>query len=140
MKKSVLLSLTVLFAISASAQETYDALRFSTPDLNGSARYVGMGGALSALGGDVAAMSSNPAAIGLFSKSDASFTGSVVFGNGGVLGHDGTRASIDNGGIVLSSIIKDGDQGLLRVNYGVNFKKNKNYLYNLSKDINFLSG
>ena len=140
MKKSVLLSLTVLFAISASAQETYDALRFSTPDLNGSARYVGMGGALSALGGDVAAMSSNPAAIGLFSKSDASFTGSVVFGNGGVLGHDGTRASIDNGGIVLSSIIKDGDQGLLRVNYGVNFKKNNNYLYNLSKDINFLSG
>lgn len=141
MKKSVLLTLTTLLAISASAQETYDALRFSTSDLNGSARYVGMGGALSALGGDVATMSSNPAAIGLFSKSDASFTGSVVFGSGGTLGHDGTRASIDNGGIVLSSIVKEStDKGLIRVNYGVNYKKNKNYLYNLDTGIEHLNG
>lgn len=140
MKKSVLLALTTMFAISASAQETYDAMRFSTPDLNGSARYVGMGGALSALGGDVATMSSNPAAIGLFSKSDASFTGSVLFGASGTLGHEGTRASIDNGGVVLSSIVNESGKGLVRVNYGVNYKKNKNYLYNLDTDIAHLNG
>ena len=130
MKKSVLLTLMTLFAINAWSQETYDAMRFATSDLNGSARYVGMGGALSALGGDVAVMSDNPAAIGLFSKSDASFTVSGVFGSKGTMGHDGGRASIDNGGIVLSSIVKESSgTGLLRVNYGVNFKKKHNYLY-----------
>ena len=141
MKKSVLLTLMTLFAINAWSQETYDAMRFATSDLNGSARYVGMGGALSALGGDVAVMSDNPAAIGLFSKSDASFTVSGVFGSKGTMGHDGGRASIDNGGIVLSSIVKESSgTGLLRVNYGVNFKKKHNYLYNLDKDIAHLNG
>lgn len=141
MKKSIIFSFATIFAIGVSAQETYDALRFSTSDLNGSARYVGMGGALSALGGDVAAMASNPAAIGLFSKSDASFTFSTVFGSKGTLGHDGVRGSIDNCGIVLSSeVTGSSDNGLIRVNYGVNFKKRKNYFYNLDTDIAHLNG
>jgi hypothetical protein len=60
------------------AQDTYDAARFASSDLNGTARYVGMGGVLSALGGDISVMSSNPAGTALFRKSEASLTLGVV--------------------------------------------------------------
>jgi hypothetical protein len=51
--------LAALACGSAGAQNQYDAATFATGDLNGTARYVGMGGALGALGGDVSTMSSN---------------------------------------------------------------------------------
>ncbi len=37
----------------ATAQETYENANIATGDLNGTARYVGMGGAMDALGADI---------------------------------------------------------------------------------------
>ena len=56
--------LTSLVSVVAFGQDIYKVADLSTVDLNGTARYVGMGGAMSALGGDLSTMSSNPAAIG----------------------------------------------------------------------------
>ena len=53
----------------AAAQETYDNAQLATTDLNGTARYVGMGGAMDALGADLSTISTNPAGIGLFRSS-----------------------------------------------------------------------
>lgn len=62
-------------AMSAMAQNTYtNATIASTSDVIGTARYVGMGGALGALGADMSAISSNPASIGLYRKNDISLT------------------------------------------------------------------
>ena len=47
------------------AQNPYDNENYMPTDLMGTARYVGMGGALGALGADISAISANPAAIGL---------------------------------------------------------------------------
>ena len=55
-----------LLTMPAFAQETYENSRIADTDLNGTARYVGMGGALEALGADLSTMSSNPAGIGLY--------------------------------------------------------------------------
>ena len=44
-------------SLSAIAQETYENARISDNDLNGTARYVGMGGAMDALGADISTMS-----------------------------------------------------------------------------------
>ena len=52
---------------TASAQNAYDAEKLLGNDLNGTARFVGMGGAMGALGGDISVISSNPAGIGYFS-------------------------------------------------------------------------
>lgn len=58
----------------AMAQETYESANIATQDLNGTARYVGMGGAMEALGADISTINSNPAGIGLFRKSSVSMS------------------------------------------------------------------
>ena len=47
---------------------------FSRNDGNGSARFVAMGGAFGAIGGDVTAMTINPAGISIFNRSNTSIT------------------------------------------------------------------
>ena len=66
--------IAVAGTMSMMAQETYENAKLVTPDLNGTARYVGMGGALEALGADISTMGSNPAGIGMFRKSNASLS------------------------------------------------------------------
>ena len=70
MKKLLLVGL-LLSSLSALAQETYMNAQLATEDLNGTARYVGMGGAMEALGGDLSTIATNPAGIGLFRSSQA---------------------------------------------------------------------
>lgn len=67
------IALTAL-TVPAMAQETYESANIATPDLNGTARYVGMGGAMEALGADISTINTNPAGIGLFRKSSVSMT------------------------------------------------------------------
>lgn len=91
----------------AFGQNEVDALRYSTYNLNGTARYIGMGGAFGALGGDMSAISVNPAGLAIYRRSEfglsLGFTGaqsssiyenstatnsnfSVGFGNIGMVG------------------------------------------------------
>lgn len=56
------------------AQNEMDAFRFSHLDLNGSARSMSMGGAFGALGGDMSAMSHNPAGVGVYRSSEVQAT------------------------------------------------------------------
>lgn len=133
MKK--LLIITSLAAVSSAmmGQDMFEAINYATKDLNGTARYVGMGGALGALGGDISLMSSNPAGTGLYRRSDAAFTFSGVFGAKGVLGHDGSRMSLDNGGALVSL---ESDEGNLRnINFGINYVKKNNFLFNQDTEI-----
>ncbi len=138
MNKIFLFSMMIASATTAVAQNSYDAYNIASSDLNGTARYVGMGGALSALGGDVSVMGTNPAGTAMYRKSEAAFTLSGVFADDGVLGHDGTRASIDNAGVVVALPV---DEGTLNyVNFGFNYHKNKNFLQNISTGIDHLDG
>ena len=60
MKNKVIVTACALLAMTtASAQNAYDAEKLLGNDLNGTARFVGMGGAMGALGGDISVMSSN---------------------------------------------------------------------------------
>ena len=73
MKNKVIVTACTLLAMAtASAQNAYDAEKLLGNDLNGTARFVGMGGAMGALGGDISVMSSNPAGIGIFRSNDVS--------------------------------------------------------------------
>ena len=66
MKTKYIFLFAALTALTVNAQTQYDAFRFSESELNGTARFVGMGGAMGALGADISVMSTNPAGIGLF--------------------------------------------------------------------------
>ena len=52
--KAILLS---FFTVSVNAQSLKDVIRYSTPNLTGTARFTAMGGAFGALGGDLSAQS-----------------------------------------------------------------------------------
>ena len=137
--RTILLASAMMTTGAIMAQDSYDAANFATKDLNGTARYVGMGGALGALGGDISVMATNPAGTAMFRKTDAAVTMSGVFSDKGQLGHDGSRMSIDNAGIVVSMPTDDGSS-LKYVNFGANYVKARNYLGNLNTDISNLLG
>ncbi len=74
MKKLCLLFIGVLSMSTIYAQEIGDAVRFSQDEIQGSARFRALSGAFGALGGDMSAVSLNPAGSAVFSRSHASFT------------------------------------------------------------------
>ena len=136
----LLLSMFIAAASSSSAQDSYDAQTLSQSDLNGTSRFVGMGGALGALGGDISVMGTNPAGTGLYRKSDAAFTISGVFAGDGAMGHDGSRMSFDQGGLLVAfDMDNPSGQGLQYVNFGVNYQKKRNFLSNLHTSIGGLN-
>ncbi|MCM1309463.1 MAG: hypothetical protein NC301_00370 [Bacteroides sp.] len=75
MRKDIFLiaSLTVC-AASLRAQDAVDLFTFSESQLRGTARYMSMGGAFGALGGDISTLTQNPAGIGVYRSSDISAT------------------------------------------------------------------
>ena len=69
MKKLFMMAALIVSTMPMAAQETYENAKIATEDLNGTARYVGMGGAMEALGADISTIGTNPAGIGLFRHS-----------------------------------------------------------------------
>ncbi len=65
-----------LFFFNKIFAQTYaeSAVQLSRLSINGSARYQGIGGAQTALGGDIGSITGNPAGLGFFQKSEFSVT------------------------------------------------------------------
>lgn len=76
--KHIFFASMLMASMTAAAQETYQDAKLAAPQLTGTARYVGMGGAMEALGADISTISSNPAGIGLFRKSQVTLTAGVI--------------------------------------------------------------
>lgn len=137
----ILLTAILGIAGTAYAQDSYDAQTMANSDLNGTARFVSMGGALSALGGDVSVMSTNPAGTAMYRKSDAAITISELFTDKGAMGHDSYRMSLDQGGVVIAfDMDNPTSKGLQFVNFGVNYQKKRNFFTNQLTYIPNLNG
>lgn len=128
----ITLGVIAMTVSAAMAQTQYDAARYVGSELNGTARFVGMGGAMSALGADISVIGTNPAGIGLFRSHDVS----VSFGfnknqtesnlEGVMMKDDRTRASFDQAGFVYST--KIGNKTDLRyLNFAFNYHKAANF-------------
>lgn len=74
MKKLHLLFIAGLSMSSIMAQDITDAIRYSQDDIQGTARFRAMSGAFGALGGDMSAISINPAGSSIFTTSHASLS------------------------------------------------------------------
>ncbi len=108
MKKTIITASLCAITAMATAQETYESAQLATEDLNGTARYIGMGGAMEALGADISTINSNPAGIGMFRKSWAGLSGGVTMQSGntytGTTDKDGkTNADFNQAGFVYST-------------------------------------
>ena len=74
MKRFNLLFIGVLSMSYISAQDISDAITYSQDEVQGTARFRGMSGAFVALGGDLSAVSINPAGAAIFNTSGGAFT------------------------------------------------------------------
>lgn len=128
MKRRYILALSALTLCGGlSAQDIYKVEALSGSDLNGTARFVGMGGAMNALGADLSTIGTNPAAIGLYRRNDVALTGSATIQpNGQSMAEiDKARGSFDQAGFVYAC--KLGGSGLRFINFAFNYQKRKNF-------------
>ncbi|MEJ7647241.1 MAG: long-chain fatty acid transporter [Chryseolinea sp.] len=77
---AIILCGILLLAISTGHAQTYveSALLFSQTKVGGSSRIQAMGGSQTALGGDYSSAFSNPAGLGMFNRSEVTFTPAVT--------------------------------------------------------------
>ena len=130
--KYMFMAFSAILVMPVAAQETYENAKVITEDLNGTARYVGMGGATDALGADISTISTNPAGIGLFRHNKVEATAGMVTQQDAAKysGGDATNLSFDQIGVVLTT---KGSNGSF-LNFAFNFHKSKNFDYILSAD------
>lgn len=123
--KKLIVGAILLTGLSAYAQETYNNAIIATEDLNGTARYVGMGGAMEALGADISTISTNPAGVGMFRRSQVSLSAGLVSQANAAKSayNDATNASFDQIGGVWSQRV--GRTSFL--NIGFNYHKSRNF-------------
>jgi hypothetical protein len=129
----ILATCTLIFG-----QSHVDALRYSQPIIGGTARYVAMGGAFGALGGDFSSLSHNPAGLAVYRGSE--FTFSPEFNiNTTTTRYFGQQVTDSKFTINLNNLGYVGsyknDNGELKyVNFGIGYNKvanfNKSYTIN----------
>ena len=135
MKKIALFSV-LLFCNVSYAQNTYDNALLSTPILNGTARYVGMGGAVDALGADLSVISTNPAGIGLFRSSHAKLTfgmASQQEAPSGVSGNS-TYPTFDQAGFVYS--IRNSSSSFINIAFNYHKESDFNFMMRAEGELN----
>ncbi len=132
-------------ALASQAQTSYNAGLLMEQQLRGTARFVGMGGAMSALGGDLSTMSTNPAGIGLYRSSDVALTmdwGNPIAKsefNGETHKTNYSKFSLDQAGFVYSS--KLGNRTTVRfLNFGFNYRRVSNLNSNFAMGGVFANG
>lgn len=127
-------------AFAAQAQDTYTNERITnnSSDVIGTARYVGMGGALGALGADISVISWNPAGIGLYRKNDIALTFGGTWGKSYIAEEHRGKATFDQIGFVYNMPIDS--ETCPYVNFSFNFQKKINFNYNFYADNPNLGG
>jgi hypothetical protein len=78
MKTIILFLIGLAPIINSYSQNSSDALRYSTGEVQGTARFKAMSGAFGALGGDVSAISINPAGAAIFNMSHGALSVDIL--------------------------------------------------------------
>lgn len=133
MKKTGVVIIMILAIFTGTyAQLADDALRYSQVFYTGTARFISMGGAFTALGGDLSSLSQNPAGLGVFRSSEISLT-PQLFHIKSVTSLNGTSTSdyiynfnLAQGGIVTNLINRNAESGLISLNFGYSYNKTNN--------------
>lgn len=138
MKKIAISLGLALVSVSLTAQDIYDGLRYSTQELTGTARFVGMGGAFGALGNDLSSLKVNPAGSAVFTTNAAAFTFdhrknrvSTEFGDAGLeIGNTTsrrTRLGMPQAGGVFVFESNDPNATFRKFTFGVNYERTGNF-------------
>jgi hypothetical protein len=117
----------LLSSLSAFAQNAGDTERYANLLTGGTARSIGVGGALGALGGDFSTLSYNPAGLAMYRSDEFMFTPSIKFSNsttslpgGSGYGDSKSNFGFDNIGVVFNSTPRGGNWKAVNVGIGMN--------------------
>ena len=130
MKKFLTLLFLAIGAQYSFAQNVADAVRYSTQNITGTARYIGVGGAFGALGGDLSAINVNPAGSAIFDRSFVSLSLSSgnydnqTYYNDGITVNDESDLDLNQfGGVFVSQ----GAAGLRKLTFGFNYDRTNDF-------------
>ena len=99
MKRIAITAIACCLTITMQAQNFEDIVRFGRQPNPGTARSAAMGGAFTALGGDISAITNNPAGIGVFRRSELSFTPLLNFAKTEASGEKMNKTAFQMGGL-----------------------------------------
>lgn len=131
MKKYIISLSIATIATNSYSQSAIDAYNFSQPDMKGTARFMSMGGAFGALGGDLSSISQNPAGIGVYRNNDFGFTlnldaqTSSSTADGSSYKMDQTKFLLNNIGVVLT--LKLPNTNFPNFNFGFTYNKGASF-------------
>lgn len=141
MKRLLVFPILLLVSLFAFSQVEYDALRLSQQELNGTARYIGLGGAMGALGGDASSIKDNPAGLGVYRSGEISATFNTSIKSFNTInwnGKNNSQESKSNFGFnnltYVMNIPSYSNSGLVNSNFS--FSYHKLYDYNQSFSMN----
>ncbi len=124
----------LLLTVSINAQNEDHALRYSYDRPSGTARSIGLGGAMGALGGDYSAVGINPAGIAVYRSSEFAFTPSLIF-NQTESDYYGTTTEDDKFSVPFNHIsyvgtsrsMRETTNGLVSTHFGIGYNRTNNY-------------
>lgn len=128
----ITLLISCFFVFDLSAQTIQDALRYSRLQSGGTARSISTGGALSAFGGDFGTLSTNPAGIATYRRSELIITPSLNFSKTGSrfaeadFSNNRTNINLSNLGLVFSKVDNSSDWKSVNFGIGLNRLTNNN--------------
>lgn len=132
MKKTAVLLVLLLGVASLRGQNIEESVMFSKNYYMSTARSAAMGGAFGALGADFSSLSSNPAGIGVYRKSEFNFTPELYVQNSdatylpgmGNNSYDDNRFNFNFNNLGLVMAFTTGkDKGLVNLNFGIGFNR-----------------
>jgi long-subunit fatty acid transport protein len=91
--KRKLTFIALLACAISSAQNISDVLRYSSENIQGTARFQGMSGSFGALGGDLSSLNTNPAGAAIFNNNQGSVT-AALFNRNNTITYGGSQTDI----------------------------------------------
>lgn len=130
MKKYLLIAASFL-PLAANAQSATDAYTLAQPDMKGTARFMSMGGAFGALGGDLSTLSQNPAGIGVYRSNELGITLDLDCQNSSVKS-GGASSSFDQSKFYLNNVggvatFKLNSKACPNINVGFTYNKGASF-------------
>lgn len=139
MKKIISVAITgFILILNANSQNIDDALRYSRTFYQGTARFNSMGGAFTALGADLSAITLNPAGTGMYRTFEFSFTPGLLYNNTSSKfnGSGSTDFKYSFGlnqiGVVANLKSSDNTSGLVSLNAAYSYVRNNNFNENIT--------
>jgi hypothetical protein len=140
MKKFTQMLMVVIVATTGTTYAQYagDAIQFSNGNYGSSARFKGMGNAQIGVGGDMSSLGGNPAGLGLFTRSEFSFTPEFNATNakadylGQKTSASANKLNINQAGVVWYTPTykmqgEDTKKGVLSTVFGIGYSRNSDY-------------